>query len=186
MQLTRNEALDYVRPALKKSRYEHTIRVTDEAVALAERFGADVKKAELAAALHDYAKYKPLDEMKRWIEQERRLPKDLLDYHHELWHGPVGAYMLEKEIGLEDSEIISAIACHTTGKKHMSVLDKVVFLADYIEPGRDFPGVEEVRDKSLTSLDQACLLALKNTAVFLINKERTVYPDTFHAYNDLI
>jgi predicted HD superfamily hydrolase involved in NAD metabolism len=186
MELTRNEALNYVKPYLKVKRYEHTVRVVDQAVELAKRFGADIRKAELAAALHDYAKYKPLDEMKRWICEDRRLPKDLLDYHHELWHGPVGALMLEREIGLNDPEIMSAIRYHTTGRKHMSILDKIVFLADYIEPGRDFPGVDEVRDTALKSIDQACAMALKNTIVFLISKERTVYPDTFHAYNDLI
>lgn len=186
MEITREQALEYIRPHLKTSRYEHTVRVTDEAVKLARRYGADVHKAEIAAALHDYAKYKPLDLMQRWIQKERRLPKDLLDYHHELWHGPVGALMLEKELGLFDAEVQSAITSHTTGKKHMSTLDKVVFLADYIEPARQFEGVHEVREIAETKLDEACALALKNTVIFLMSKERTVYPDTFHAYNDLI
>ena len=186
MNLTRNEALAYVEPHLKRSRYEHTVRVVDQAADLAERYEVDLEQAEIAAALHDYAKYKPLEEMKRWIETDRRLPKDLLDYHHELWHGPVGALMLEKELGLSDPAIMSAITCHTTGKKHMSKLDKVVFLADYIEPGRDFPGVDEVRGLANKNLDAACGLALKNTIRFLVEKGRTVYPDTFHAYNDFI
>lgn len=186
MEVTRDKALEYVRPALKTPRYEHTVRVTDKAVELADRFQADSEKAEIAAALHDYAKYKPKELMERWILRDRRLPKDLLDYHHELWHGPVGALMLEQELGIKDAAILSAISSHTTGKKHMSVLDKVVFLADYIEPGRNFPGVNEVREIAKTNLDDACSLALKNTIVFLVGKERTVYPDTFHAYNDLI
>ncbi|TGB04238.1 bis(5'-nucleosyl)-tetraphosphatase (symmetrical) YqeK [Halobacillus salinus] len=186
MNLTREGALAYVKPHLKTSRYEHTVRVVNQAVELADRFEVDVYQAEIAAALHDYAKYKPLEEMKRWILTDRRLPKDLLDYHHELWHGPVGALMLEMEIGLNDAAVVSAITSHTTGKKHMSKLDKVVFLADYIEPGRDFPGVDDVRSLAETSLDEACALALKNTIVFLVEKGRTVYPDTFHAYNDFI
>ncbi|MFQ3542703.1 bis(5'-nucleosyl)-tetraphosphatase (symmetrical) YqeK [Halobacillus rhizosphaerae] len=186
MNLTREEALAYVKPHLKQSRYEHTVRVTDTAVELAEKYGSDRKLTELAAALHDYAKYKDIDLMKRWIAEDRRLPKDLLDYHHELWHGPVGALMLEREIGLDNQAVISAISAHTTGKKHMSVMDKVVFLADYIEPGRDFPGVDEVRSIAKENLDQACLMALKNTISFLVSKDRTVYPDTLHAYNDFI
>ncbi|MCA0970010.1 bis(5'-nucleosyl)-tetraphosphatase (symmetrical) YqeK [Halobacillus litoralis] len=186
MNITREEALAYVKPHLKTSRYEHTVRVADQAVELAERYGVNHHHAEVAAALHDYAKYKPLEEMRRWIVQDRRLPKDLLDYHHELWHGPVGALMLEKEIGLSDAAVRSAIDCHTTGKKHMSQLDKVIFLADYIEPGRDFPGVDEVRKIAKSDLDQACALALKNTIIFLVQKGRTVYPNTFHAYNDFI
>lgn len=186
MKMTRENALAYVKPHLKTSRYEHTVRVVDQAVELAHRYEVDVYQVEIAAALHDYAKYKPLKEMERWILQDRRLPKDLLDYHHELWHGPVGALMLEKEIGLNDSDVVSAIACHTTGKKHMNTLDKVVFLADYIEPGRGFPGVGEVRELAKSSLDQACAQALRNTIIFLVEKGRTVYPDTFHAYNDFI
>ncbi|ELK45518.1 UNVERIFIED_CONTAM: bis(5'-nucleosyl)-tetraphosphatase (symmetrical) YqeK [Halobacillus marinus] len=186
MKLTREQALAYVKPYLKPERYEHTVRVADTAIELASRFGVDKSQAELAAALHDYAKYMPRNLMERWIKQDRRLPKDLLHYHHELWHGPVGALMLEQELGLEDEAVLSAITYHTTGKKHMSPLDKVVFLADYIEPGRNFPGVDEVREIAETNLEQACALALKNTIVFLISKERTVYPDTFHAYNDLI
>ncbi|RWZ60880.1 HD domain-containing protein [Halobacillus fulvus] len=184
--MSREQALQYVKPHLKASRFDHTVRVVDQAVELAKQYKVDIDKAEVAAALHDYAKYKDVDEMKRWIVQDRRLPKDLLDYHHELWHGPVGAFMLEKEIGLDDVDIISAISSHTTGKKHMSKLDKIIFLADYIEPGRDFPGVDEVRQKAESDLDEACRMALKNTIVFLVEKGRTVYPDTFHAYNAFI
>lgn len=186
MKMTPKEALDYVKPYLKTSRYEHTVRVVKQAAELAEIHQTEKNKSELAAALHDYAKYKPVEEMKRWILSDRRLPKDLLEYHHELWHGPVGALMLEKEIGLDDPEIMAAITCHTTGKKLMSNLDKVVFLADYIEPGRTFPGVEAVREAAQHNLDKACAMALKNTIIFLVEKGRTIYPDTFQAYNDFI
>ncbi|MFC7060702.1 bis(5'-nucleosyl)-tetraphosphatase (symmetrical) YqeK [Halobacillus seohaensis] len=186
MSLSRNELLDFVRPHLKQSRYEHTVRVTDTALELAERFGGDVHKVEIAAILHDFAKHKPKEDLKQWILRDQRLSKDLLDYHHELWHGPVGAIMLESELELKDRSIQSAIACHTSGKKNMSTLDKIVFLADYIEPGRNFSGVEEVRELAKENLDEACLQALINTIQFLTNNQRSVYPDTFHAYNQLI
>ncbi|UOQ46319.1 bis(5'-nucleosyl)-tetraphosphatase (symmetrical) YqeK [Halobacillus salinarum] len=186
MKLNREDALHFVAPHLKQSRYEHTVRVTDTAMELAKKYGADLEKTELASILHDFAKHKPKDLMKRWIMKDRRLPKDMLSYHHGLWHGPVASVMLEQEIGLSDEDIKSAISCHTTGKKHMSVLDQVVFLADYIEPGREFPGVEEVRELAESSLEQACFAALKNTVQHLILKERTVYPDTIHAYNDFL
>ncbi|WP_082233770.1 bis(5'-nucleosyl)-tetraphosphatase (symmetrical) YqeK [Halobacillus massiliensis] len=186
MDYSREELLHFVKPHLKQSRFEHTIRVADTAIILADRFGADVKKTEIAAILHDYAKHKPKELLRKWIETDRRLSKDLLHFHHELWHGPVGALMLEKEVGLNDHSVQSAIACHTSGKVNMSLLDKVVFLADYIEPGRNFEGVEDVRDLAKERLDSACLLALRNTMQFLISKEQTVYPDTLHAYNQLV
>ncbi|WP_181350594.1 bis(5'-nucleosyl)-tetraphosphatase (symmetrical) YqeK [Thalassobacillus sp. CUG 92003] len=185
MRVNREQALHFVKPHLNTERFEHTIRVTDTAIQLTERFGGDVEQAELAGILHDYAKYRDREEMRRWILQDHRLPKDLLSHHHGLWHGPVGAVMLEFEYGLEDREVSQAIACHTTGKKNMSHLDKIIFLADYIEPGRTFPGVEEVRKTAESDLNKACLAAASNTITFLMNKHQPVYPDTFHAYNNL-
>ncbi|MFG6148450.1 bis(5'-nucleosyl)-tetraphosphatase (symmetrical) YqeK [Halobacillus sp. B23F22_1] len=186
MYQTREKLLEFVRPHLKQSRFEHTVRVTDTAVKLAEKYGADVEKAETASILHDYAKHKPIEELKSWILREEKLSNDLLSYHHELWHGPVGAMMLKDELQIQDEEILSAIAAHTTGKKNMSLLDKVVFLADYIEPGRNFEGVEQVREIAEKDLNEACLQSLVNTVQFLTNNKRTVYPDTIHAYNALV
>ncbi|WP_101844352.1 bis(5'-nucleosyl)-tetraphosphatase (symmetrical) YqeK [Halobacillus sp. Marseille-P3879] len=186
MHQNREQLLAFVRPHLKQSRYEHTVRVTDTAVELAKRYGADVEKAEVASILHDFAKHKPKEELRQWIIKDSRVSNELLDYHHELWHGPAGALMLEEELQIKDEEILSAIACHTSGKKDMSLLDKVVFLADYIEPGRNFEGVEEVRELAKDDLNSACLQSLINTVHFLTNTKRTVYPDTFHAYNALV
>ncbi|WP_186576471.1 bis(5'-nucleosyl)-tetraphosphatase (symmetrical) YqeK [Aquibacillus kalidii] len=177
------EALQFVEPHLKKSRFEHTKRVVETAVDLADFYQADIEKVELAAALHDYAKYRDKEEMKRWIIEES-LPKDLLEFHHELWHGPVGSLLLKKEAGIKDTNVLSAVRWHTTGKAGMSLIEKIVFIADYIEPGRDFPGVDEVRHQVKLSLDLACWMALRNTIQFLMSKKQTIYPDTFHAYND--
>lgn len=183
--MDRNEALELVKPHLTTSRFDHTKRVTTTALELVTAYGGDRKNTELAAIFHDYAKYRPIEEMKRWIQSDDRLPENLLHYHHELWHGPVGAQLIEHEIGIRDHEILNAIRNHTTGKAGMSHLDKIVFLADYIEPGRNFPGVEEVRQTAKKNLNKACWLASKNTILFLMGKNRQVYPDTFYAYNDL-
>lgn len=183
--MNRNEALSLVQPHLKQSRFEHTIRVVDTALELAPIYNVDVKKAELAAVFHDYAKYRDKNEMERWIINEA-LPKDLLQYHHELWHGPVGAMMLERELGITDQDVLSAIRWHTTGQANMTMLEKVIFIADYIEPGRQFPGVDEVREKVKDDINLACFLASRNTIQFLMSKGQSIYPDTFHAYNDLL
>jgi predicted HD superfamily hydrolase involved in NAD metabolism len=110
----------------------------------------------------------------------------LLEYNMELWHAPVGAYLVKKEAGIQDAEILDAIAYHTSGRVGMSLLDKVVYLADYIEPGRSFPGVEEVRQTAKQNLDHAVIQALRNTVVFLMKRNQAIYPDTFKTYNDLI
>ncbi|OZU89907.1 phosphohydrolase [Virgibacillus indicus] len=179
------EAIEHVRPHLTQKRFDHTLRVAETAVSLADQYKVSKEKTELAAIFHDYAKYRPLDEMKRWIISSR-LPKDLLLYHHELWHGPVGAILIEREFGIKDPDIQLPIQYHTTGRAHMSEIEKVIFLADYIEPGRSFPGIEEVRNMARKDLTHACLLASRNTIQFLMNKKATIYPETFHAYNDLI
>ncbi|MBB6454345.1 putative HD superfamily hydrolase involved in NAD metabolism [Salirhabdus euzebyi] len=184
--MERSEALAKVKPHLKQERYEHTVRVVDTAVKLSELNGAEKEKVEIAAAFHDYAKYRDKEELERWILKETGLSKDLLQYHHELWHGPVGAYIVKLEYNITDKEILNAITFHTTGRKNMSLTEKIVFLADYIEPGRKFPGVEEVRDAAWKSLNLGCYMALKNTIQFLMSKKQPIYPDTFHAYNDFV
>ena len=182
--MDQQKALEIVRRQLPDKRYIHTLGVLESAQELAERYGADIEKAKLAAIFHDYAKYRPLDEMEQIIKDEQ-LPRDLLEYNTELWHAPVGAVLVKKEANLHDEEILSAIKNHTSGCVGMSMLDKIIYLADYIEPGRSFPGVDEVRALSLLSLDKAVLQAMGNTITFLIKKNQTIYPDTFHAYNDL-
>ncbi|MBO8156012.1 MAG: bis(5'-nucleosyl)-tetraphosphatase (symmetrical) YqeK [Bacillaceae bacterium] len=179
------KALQIVKPYLKPDRFEHTKRVVVTAVKLSEWYGEDVNKAEIAAAFHDYAKNRPKEYLKRWITKEKTLPKDLLYFHHELWHGPVGALLVEREFGIADSDILNAIRYHTTGRISMTKLEKIVFLADYIEPGRKFPGVDMARSLAREDLDQACQFALKNTIQFLMEKQQPIYPDTFFAYNDL-
>lgn len=183
--MRQDEALKIVKAQLTDHRYQHTIGVMETAVVLAERFGADVEKARLAAIFHDYAKFRPKEEMKSLI-LEQNLGEDLLHYGSELWHAPVGAYLVKKEVGIDDEEILEAIRTHTSGRIDMSLLEKVIFLADYIEPGRHFPGVEEVRETAEKDLDEAVKQAIMNTITFLMRRNQLVYPDTLHTYNDIV
>jgi len=111
---------------------------------------------------------------------------DLLEYNSELWHAPAGAYLVEQEAGIADAEILDAIRYHTSGRPGMTLLEKVIYLADYIEPGRHFPGVDEVREMAKEDLNKALIKAVQNTIMFLMKKNQTIYPDSFHTYNDLI
>ncbi|MBE3570400.1 MAG: bis(5'-nucleosyl)-tetraphosphatase (symmetrical) YqeK [Bacillales bacterium] len=183
--MNREKALNIVKEQLTEHRFQHTLGVMEAAIKLAAKYGADKKKAELAAIFHDYAKFRPKEEMKQIIIQQEMDPK-LLQFHTELWHAPVGAYLTKTEAGIEDEEVLDAIRYHTSGRPNMTVLEKVIYLADYIEPGRQFPGVDEVREMAERSLDEALIQALKNTIVFLLKKNQPVFPDTLDTYNHLV
>lgn len=178
-----NEAIQIVKTQLSKERFDHTLRVVDTAEELAHRFDAPVEEVKLAAVFHDYAKQRPVEELKNGI-LSTDLPKDLLDYHSELWHGPVGAILVEREQGIIDKDILSAIHYHTTGKANMNKIEMIVYLADYIEPGRGFKGLDEVRKAAKSDLQYACGIVARNTINHLVRKEATIYPDSLHAYND--
>ncbi|MBC5638774.1 bis(5'-nucleosyl)-tetraphosphatase (symmetrical) YqeK [Ornithinibacillus sp. BX22] len=182
--MNKNDAIAFVEPHLTKQRFEHTLRVASTAVSLAKKYNVSPEKAELASIFHDYCKYRAMDEMKRIIAASN-LPKDLLLYHHELWHGPVASIKIEEEFGITDHEVKSAIYYHTTGKANMSKLELIVFIADYIEPGRSFPGLDKVREMAQNDLIKAGWMVSRNTIKYLMEKENRIYPDTFHAYNDL-
>lgn len=180
--MKREEALAIVKEQLPEKRYLHTIGVMETAITLAKENNEDYEKAEIAAIFHDYAKYRPKAEMKQIII-EQHMDKDLLQFHSELWHAPVGAYLVEKEAGIKDEMILQAIRSHTSGRPNMTKLEKIIYLADYIEPGRSFPGVDEVRQLAINDLEAAFLQALKNTITFLIENNRAVFPLSFQTYN---
>ncbi|MGJ9381667.1 bis(5'-nucleosyl)-tetraphosphatase (symmetrical) YqeK [Salipaludibacillus sp. CF4.18] len=179
-------AFETVQKALKPRRYEHTVRVTEEATRLVGIYGGNLEKIRLAAILHDYAKHRPIIEMRRKVQTCDKLPNAMLDYGDEILHSFVGAVFIEEELFITDETILSCIRSHTTGKVSMSLEEKIVFLADYIEPGRTFRQAEEVRKISDENLDLACLTALGNTIQYLSNKQLPIYPDTFAAYNDFV
>lgn len=179
-----NELLTAVKEKLTESRYNHTLRVAKEAVKLARIFSVSEQKAEIAAIFHDYAKNFSVEKLTQWIK-ESTLPNELLQYHVELWHGPVASVIIEEQFSVYDQEIKAAIRYHTTGRQGMSDLELVIFLADYIEPGRNFPGLEEVRQVATKDLTMACWLAIRNTIQYLINQKAIIHPDSFLAYNDL-
>lgn len=179
-----SEVRKLIHHELTETRYEHTLRVAETATMLADLYDAPQQEIMLAALLHDLAKCKPIAVLRQAIETYQ-LPSVLLTYHHELWHGPVAAKMVEEMLGIHDRDILNAIYYHTTGRAQMSQIELIVFVADYIEPGRSFPGVAEVRTLANENLMLAARTALKNTINFLMKKDALIYPDTFHAYNDL-
>lgn len=179
------DAWTAVKKALKPKRFEHTERVVLEAERLQLRYGGDAERIRLAAVIHDYGKYRPAEEMRETIRQTPSLPDDLAGYGEELLHAFAGAVYLKKELGITDPTVLDAVTYHTTGRAGMTVEEKIVFLADYIEPGRTFQEADKVRAAAESSLDKACFLALKYTILFLAGRSELIYPYTFEAYNDL-
>ncbi len=184
--MNRDELLGRVKEQMTDHRFTHTLGVASTAVALAERYGADQQKAELAGFLHDFCKYWGKDRMKELIEQSDRIPCDLLTYDKELWHAPVGALVVERDLNIKDAEVLNAIRFHTSGRPGMSLLERILWLADYIEPGRHFPGVDEVRELANQDLNRALVKALGNTITFLVKQQKRIYPLTIDTYNDLV
>jgi len=180
------EALrEATRGQMPEKRWRHTLGVAETAIRLAGRYGGDVGKAELAALLHDYAKAWATDRMETVI-REQRLPQELLEHDKELWHSHVGAWAVQTEHGIDDEEVLDAIRYHTSGREGMTQLDKIVCLADYIEPGRDYPGVDLIREKANDSLEEALAVAFGSTISLLVERGRRIFPATVLARNDLL
>ncbi|WP_341960870.1 bis(5'-nucleosyl)-tetraphosphatase (symmetrical) YqeK [Planococcus maritimus] len=169
--------LQKVKERLPEKRYPHVLGVMNTAVALAKVYGVSEEQARIAAILHDVAKYADRDWMRGIIEKENMDPL-LLDYHHELWHAPVGAYLAAYEFGVADQEILDAIRYHTTGRAAMTDLEKIVYIADMIEPSRKFPGVERLRAMKNDGLDQLMEASIRQSIEFLTSKNQPVYPDS--------
>ncbi|MDO7905506.1 bis(5'-nucleosyl)-tetraphosphatase (symmetrical) YqeK [Paenibacillus sp. JX-17] len=186
MRYSRDELMAAVSGQMPEKRWKHTLGVMETAVKLAERFGADPAKADLAAILHDVAKYWPVKDMEQVIRDNPELNQDLLNHDKQLWHSEVGALVARRDYGIEDPDILDAIRWHTSGRVGMSLLDKVVCLADYIEPGRDFPGVNNIRELAQHSLEKALIAGFDSTISFLLQQQRVIYPLTVLSRNDLI
>ena len=178
--------LDKVKAQMTAHRFTHTLGVADTAVLLSERYGEDKEKAYLAGILHDYCKFWEKERMKEIIVQADSISTDILDYDKELWHAPVGAYVVQQELNIQDTAVLDAIRFHTSGRPGMSQLEKILWLADYIEPGRHFPGVDEVRELAVQDLNKALVKAMGNTIIFLVKQGKRIYPLTLETYNDLV
>ncbi len=173
---SREELLDKVAAAMSKKRFDHVLGVEQAALDLAERYGCDITKASLAALLHDYAK-EVADKVFLDIIDQKQLDPALKKWGNNIWHGAVGAHPIL---------LLQAIQRHTVGSAEMTLLDKVLYVADYIEPGRDFPGVAEARRIAMESLDQAVALETAQTIAHLAKKGIPIHPQTLETYNSYV
>lgn len=183
---TRKELIEKLKQSLnKQSRFEHCLRVEQTAIKLAQLNDANVEKASIAGLLHDYAKERSTEEFRQVI-QTKQLDLKLLNWGNFIWHGEVGAEIVKDELQITDNEILDAIRHHTVGAVEMTTLDKIIYVADYIEPGRDFPGVDFARNIAFQNLDDAVKFETKQTLEYLMSNNKKIYPAAILTYNSWV
>ena len=170
---------------LKPKRMPHVLGTEHEAAVLARRYGADVTSARIAALLHDCTKKISMEEQLALCEQYGIALDELERKNLKLLHAKTGAAIARDLFGVSD-EIYWAIYWHTTGKADMTKLEKVIYLADYIEPSRDFPGVEKLRRAVHADLEHGLLMALEDSIEEMRQRGNPVHPNTVEARDYLL
>lgn len=175
-----------LRKVLKESRYLHSLGVSETAVKMAKLYGVDEEKAYLAGLLHDCAKCFDSETQTAMCKQYGIELDEITLACPAVIHAPLGAAVAKAEYGIEDEEILSAIRLHTTGGAKMTRLDKIIYIADMVEPTRAYNGVDELREIAFKDLDEAMFKALQSTLRFNIQKGTAIHPDTLSAWNSLL
>lgn len=173
----------HLKKELDKDRYEHTLGVMYTASCLAMRYHADMNQAMTAGLLHDCAKCLS-DSKKIQLCEKNNIPIREIELENPfLLHAKVGALLAKKQYNIEDTQILHAIEVHTTGEKEMSLLDKILFVSDYIEPNRNkAPNLTEIRSLAFEDLDSAVLRILYDTLHFLNKKRGAIDKKTQETY----
>ena len=185
--MTIEEMRVLLQQSLKPKRYEHSVRVYETALKMAEHYHADVKKVAVAALIHDCGRRIPKEDSVAKAK-ELGIPVDPVEEAQPiLLHAKLGVYYAVHEYGVnpEDREVLDAIRYHSTGTADMTETARIVFLADLIEPGRDFDGVETIREASFRDLDRGMFLSYENTIRYLLDDGLLIHPDAIAGYNRL-
>lgn len=180
------EFLEEIKKRLNPDRLYHSLNVADEAKKLAKHYGADEQKAFTAGLLHDILKNTPDSELLQYFKRNGIMLTETERASRKTWHAMAGADFLRRELHVTDEDILSAVRWHTTGRAGMTLLDKVLFIADFISADRDYPGVERMREKAYVSLEDAMLEGLQFTINELVENAWPVHEDSIRAYNELV
>lgn len=180
--LSSSELINLEENNMDHKRFKHCINVSLTARKLARLNSYDEEKAALAGFIHDYAKQVSVADFRKAIKTQG-FDQELLNWGPAIWHGVVGTYFIKRDLKITDPEILTAVRRHTTGDTEMTMLDKIVYMADYIEPERNFDGVDEAREITFANLDKGVGFQLAHTLNFLIENRNKVYPRTLAAYN---
>jgi predicted HD superfamily hydrolase involved in NAD metabolism len=176
----------YLKSLLSPKRYLHSLGVQETAILLAKQHGCPIDKASIAGLIHDCAKGLNKQQLLNYVERFDIILDSVTKKQTELIHAVVGSQFARLEFGIQDQGILDAIRYHTTGRAGMTLLEKIVYLADYIEPNREIPGVDELRMVALSNLDKATLMATDRTISHLILSGKLIHHDTISARNSLL
>lgn len=185
-----NDNIESLRKKVKKAlksdhmRYRHTLGVADTCACIAMCYGYDMEKSYIAGLLHDCAKCIPDEQKIRECQENNIEITDIEMKSPYLLHSKLGAFYAKTIYGIEDSDICSAIKYHTIGRPAMTMLEKIVFVADYIEPYRNkASNLDYIRKLTFSDIDEAVLKILTDTLDYLKNKNASIDSQTFDTYN---
>lgn len=168
---------------LDQDRFHHTLGVMYTSAALAMAYGCDIDAAQAAGLLHDCAKCIPNKKKLKLCESYKASVTSFEREHPFLLHAKLGAYIAKDKYGVRDSQVLSAITWHTTGKPDMSLLEKIIYIADYIEPARDkAPNLKKIRQLAFQDLDECMYEILKDTLEYLEENPKDIDSATEDAF----
>ncbi len=181
--ITEEQAKKLIESRLSRPRYEHCLQVARVARDMALKFGENGDRAYLAGLLHDYAKGISGQGLIDLAEANNLINDPIEKKVPDLLHAPVGAFLLGQARIIEEEDMLQAVRLHTLGALHMSTLDKIIFLADMIEPGRDYPGLNRLQCLAMRDLDQGMLYGLERTIRYCLDQGRILHPQTVAVRN---
>ncbi len=174
-----NELKEIVKSKMSLKRFTHTLGVVEMSEKLAKIYNANIEKCKVAALLHDICKEMNMEYIKNICKNNfiNELSEEDLE-NNEILHGFAGAYYVKTELGINDKEILNAIKYHTVGAKNMTLVEKIVYIADAIEYGRNYPSVVEIREETFKNLDKGILMEIEHKEEYLESIGKKSHPNT--------
>jgi len=182
-----NELKEIVKSKMSLKRFTHTLGVVEMSEKLAKIYNADIEKCKVAALLHDICKEMNMEYIKNICKNNfmNELSEEDLE-NNEILHGFAGSYYVKTELGINDKEILNAIKYHTVGAKNMTLVEKIVYIADAIEYGRNYPSVVEIREETFKNLDKGILMEIEHKEKYLESIGKTSHPNTYKFKKEIL
>lgn len=175
--------INKLKNVLDSYRFEHSVNVMKMAESLAKHYGTDINKARIAGILHDCGKNYKGDDAREFIKNMGYEADEVEMLQPKLLHGIISKYLAKAIYGVTDEEILGAIRWHTTGKAGMNLLEKIIYVADYIEPLRSFEGIEKMRKVAFDDLDRCIVYCSESTIEFILKKGVLLHKNTVETRN---
>ena len=182
-----NELKEIVKSKMSFKRFTHTLGVVEMSEKLAKMYNADIEKCKVAALLHDICKEMDMEYIKNICKNNfmNELSEEDLE-NNEILHGFAGAYYVKTELGINAKEILNAIKYHTVGAKNMTLVEKIVYIADAIEYGRNYPSVVEIREETFKNLDKGILMEIEHKEKYLESIGKKSHPNTYKFKKEIL